>query len=259
MTAFARLSTIGFSGRDDSLELHIMTNSVPFTWAGLRRGVAAAQVISVSVFLYGIAFGLMARQVAMSAAEATMMSAFVNSGSAQLAAVTTIAAGQAAAGTLAATILVMNARYLLFGAAMRPWLGAAPAPQAYGSLFFLGDANWMLSMKAHAQGERDAAYVLGSGLQMFGAWLAGTGLGNLAGGILPDPKRLGLDFMLAAFATAMMVGMTKSRADLGPLAAGAGTAVLIAQIASFGWAIVAAGVAGGLTAALRSGDAGRRA
>jgi predicted branched-subunit amino acid permease len=228
------------------------SDAITFTLAGVRRGAVAAQAISVSILVYGVAFGLMARQAGLSIGEATLTSGFVYSGSAQLAAVTTIAAGQATAVTLAATILVMNARYLLFGAALRPWLGHTSAAQAYSSLFFLGDGNWILSMRAHAEGERDAGYVLGSGLPMFLAWLLGTVLGSWAGAILTDPKLLGLDFMLAAFAAAMMVGMTKARTDFGPLLAGAGAAWLVNLVASFGWAIVAAGLAGGLFAALRS-------
>lgn len=226
---------------------------VVFTSAGLRRGAVAAQALGVSAFLYGIAFGLMARQAGLSMGEATLTSAFVYSGTAQLAAITAIASGQAAPVAMATTILVMNARYILFGAALHAWLSRIPTARACLGLFFLGDANWMMSMKAYADGERDAAYVLGSGLPMFTGWLAGTVFGNMGAGILPDPRLLGFDFMLAAFAAAMMAGMAKTRADLGPILAGGGAAVAASAVTSFGWAVVAAGVAGAATAALRPG------
>jgi predicted branched-subunit amino acid permease len=240
------------SKTERSVDIDGSKDRVTFTWRGMKRGAAAAQAMSVSVLVYGLAFGLMSRQIGLSAVEASLTSTFVNSGSAQLAAVTTIASGGFAATTLAATTLIINARYILFGASLRPWLGRTAPLNAYASLFFLGDGNWMLSMNAHAEGERDAGYVFGSGLQMFAAWLVGTLLGNMGGAILPDPKRLGLDFMLAAFAAAMMVGMAKTRMSLVPLIAGAGAAILVHAFASVGWAIVAAGLAGAGAAALRS-------
>ncbi|QCI64347.1 AzlC family ABC transporter permease [Phreatobacter stygius] len=231
------------------------SRQVTFTGAGFLHGARAAQALCAGVFVYGVAFGLVAQQVGLSLIEAGLMSAVVYSGSAQLAAASALggrgAGGAVAVSAIAATILVMNARYILYGAALRPWLGKLPAFPAYATLFFLGDGNWLLSMKEHAAGGRDAAYVLGSGLAMFVAWLAGTILGQTAGLIVPDPSRLGLDFLLVAFAAAMGVGMFKGKGDLAALAAAAATAIVVNLVASTGWAIVAAGIAGAITAAIR--------
>jgi predicted branched-subunit amino acid permease len=220
-----------------------------FTVAGVLHGARAGQAIALSVALYGVVFGILATQAKLAFAEAAAMSAVVYSGTAQLAAVTAMTAGPVTAGALAATILVMNARYVLYSAALRPWLGGASALQAYATLFLLGDGNWMLAMKAHADGERDAGFIFGSGLVMFAAWMAGTAFGCLAGGAVPNPRALGLDFMLPAFAAAMLIGMVKSKREFGPAIAGAGAAIAIQPIASFGWATVAAGLAGGVAAA----------
>lgn len=226
-----------------------------FTGAGFVRGARAAQALGAGAFVYGVAFGLVAQQVGLSLIEAALMSAAVYSGSAQLAAASALGGrGMGAAvsiSVIAAMILVMNARYILYGAALRPWLGKLPALQAYATLFFLGDGNWLISMKQHAAGERDAAYVLGSGVAMFAAWLAGTILGQAAGLIVPDPSRLGLDFLLVAFAAAMGVGMFAGKGDLAALAAAALAAVTVNLVASTGWAIVTAGLAGAVVAAIR--------
>lgn len=228
---------------------------VHFTWGGVLRGAAAARAMGASVLVYGLAFGLMSREAGLGALQATLMSIFVNSGSAQLAATSAMNAGSVTAATLAATILVINARYLLFGASLRPWLGQTGPLQAYGSLFVLGDGNWMLSMRAHAAGENDAGFILGSGLPMFGSWILGTLIGSLTGAVLPDPRSLGFDFMLAAFAAAMMTGMVESRRSLVPLAAGAAAALLVQAVAPAGWAIIAAGLAGAATVWLRPSGA----
>ena len=151
---------------------------------------------------------------------------------------------------LFATILVINARYFLFGAALQPWLGQVSAPKAYGSLLLLGDANWMMTMRAIAAGEEDRAYLAGTGTPMFVGWLAGTGLGAGAVSILPTPEALGFDLMLAAFAAAMTTAMVKARADLVPVAVGACAALVIAWVAGPAVAVIGAGLAGGVVAAL---------
>ena len=218
-----------------------------FTRAGVRRGFVAAQPLAIGVLVYGATFGLLALGSGLSILEAMLMSASVYSASAQVAAVGALAQG---AGLLlcVTTVVLLNARYLLYGATLRPWLGAAPAGAAYASLYLLGDGNWLLSMKAHAAGEDDAGFILGSGLATFLPWLAGTLIGGLVGHGIPGPRALGLDFLLPAFCAAMGVGMLRSHASLGPSIAAALAALVADRWAPPGWAVVAAGVAGALVA-----------
>lgn len=207
----------------------------------------------MGVFVWALTFGLMAREAGVSALEATLMSALVYSGTAQAATVGGFAAGANAAGILAAVtaVLLLNARYLLYGASLQPWLSQATPGQAYASLFFMGDANWAMSTKAHAEGERDAAYIFGSGVSMFLPWVAGTALGALAGNLIADPRTLGVDFLLPAFCFAMAIGLFRSRGDIAPAAIAVVVAALLDRLAPSGWTLVAAGLAGGLTAWLR--------
>jgi predicted branched-subunit amino acid permease len=229
-----------------------MSLAPPFTLDGIRRGAWRAQMLVPGVFIYGTAFGLIADQGGLSLVQALLVSAVVYSGSAQLAAMTVLAAGPspliATAWTLVATILVINARYVLFSAALRPWMGGLHPLKAYSTLYVLGDGNWMLSLKAHAEGEKDTGFVFGSGIAMFLPWLAGTFLGHAAGNLVPDPKRLALDFLMAAFAAAMMVGMTRARSDLRIIGIAAGVAALALWFGLPNWAPVLAGLAGGATA-----------
>jgi predicted branched-subunit amino acid permease len=153
------------------------------------------------------------------------------------------------------TILMLNARYLLYGAALRPWLGQASTAQTYSSLYLLGDGNWVLSMKAHADGETDAGFIFGSGIAAFLPWVAGTLIGSIANEWVADPHVFGLDFLLVAFCTALAAGLLKSRHDLLPAGAAVLAAVAVDRFASTGWTIVAAGLAAGLAAFLRTKDA----
>lgn len=224
-----------------------------FTTDGLKRGFVRALPIGAGVFVWALTFGLMARDFGLSPLESTLMSVLVYSGTAQAATVGGLATG---AGVLAAvvTVLMLNGRYLLYGAALRPWLGQASPAQAYATLYFLGDANWAMSIKAHADGERDAAFILGSGVSMFLPWVAGTVLGAVAGAWIADPRTLGVDFLLVAFCAAMAMDLFKSRADVLPALAAVIVAALLDRFAPSGWTLVAAGLAGALMAWLRYED-----
>ena len=222
----------------------------PSTWAGFRRGARDGVPLALSIFAYGLGFGLVAAQAGFGLGKAVATSAAIYSGSAQLAAVNLLQTGEATLLTLFAAILVINARYLLFGAALQPWLWQAGPLRSYGSLLLLGDANWLLTMRRISEGEEDRAYLAGTGTPIAVGWLTGTALGAAAVSILPRPEALGFDLMLPCFAAAMVAAMTRRRADLVPVVVGAGAALVIARAIGPAAAVIGAGLAGGAVAAL---------
>lgn len=214
----------------------------PFTWPGIRRGFVRAQALASGVLLYGIVFGILATEARLSALESVLTSAFVYSGSAQMAALQVWREG-AALLPLFAAIFLMNARYVLYGAALRPWLQGTSPCASYATLFFLGDGNWALAMAERGRGETDAGFVFGSGIAMFIPWVGGTLLGRLAGGLIGDPAIYGMDFMLVAFSAALLMGLWKSKADIAPVLAGAIAALGLTPLLPAGWVIVASALA----------------
>lgn len=225
------------------------TGRAPFTLAGCRHGFVRAQGLAPGVLLYGLVFGILASEARLSALEAVLTSVFVYSGSAQMAALQIWREG-AGLLPLSAAILLVNARYLLYGAALRPWLGGVSPAASYATLFFLGDGNWALAMAERARGQDDAGFVLGSGVAMFIPWIGGTLAGRLAGGLIGDPATYGMDFMLVAFSAALLMGLWRSKADSWPIGAAALVALLLTPVLSGGWIIVAAALAAALAGAL---------
>ena len=225
-----------------------------FSRAGVRRGFLVAQPMAASVLLYGAVFGVLAGEAGLSSVQALLMSALVYSGSAQLAALQ-IGVTTALLPPLLLAVLLLNARYLLYGAALRPWLAGTTPAEAYSTLFFTGDGSWALSMKEYANGNRDAGFVFGSGIAMYLPWALGTIGGHLLASWVPDPKALGLDFMLVAFAAAIGVGAWRGKQDWLPAIAAACAAVLLYRLLPDGWHIVGAGLAGALVGAWRHQDA----
>ncbi|AEG92892.1 AzlC family ABC transporter permease [Ramlibacter tataouinensis] len=225
---------------------------VSFTRAGVWRGFVLAQPLAPGVALYGLVFGVLAGERGLSWLQALLMSVFVYSGSAQLAALEVWASASGLAALLL-TILAINARYVLYGAALQPWLAPLPRRHALGSLFLLGDGSWVLSMREWERGERDAGFVLGSGLAGLLPWLGGTVAGHLLTSGLPDPRAWGLDFMLPAFAAAIAISVWRGRGDLAVLAVAGVTALLLHRLVPGGWYIVGAGLAAGAMGAWRHG------
>jgi predicted branched-subunit amino acid permease len=182
----------------------------PFTFAGVRRGFLMAQPLAPGVLVYGLIFGVMAAEAKLSTLEAVLMSAVVYSGSAQMAALQSWSAATLIL-PLAATILVMNARYLLYGAALWPWMGRLDGARVYPSLFLLGDANWALSLREYSAGRDDVGFVFGSGFAMYVPWVAGTAFGHLGGSLVNRPGQFGFDFILVAVSAASAAAMWRGR------------------------------------------------
>jgi predicted branched-subunit amino acid permease len=222
----------------------------PFTWTGVWRGYVAGLPMSIGTGFFGVAFGVVASDSHMSGIEATLMSAAMFAGTAQLA-VLKIWATSMALAPMVLVVLATNARYTLFGAAWRPWLAGLPARQAYGTLFFLCDTGWVLAMREWWAGGRDAGFALGAGLVIYTTWVPGTLIGYVLGRSLGVPAALGLDFLLVAFCAAVAIGNWRGRRDALIVAGAALVAVVLERLVPGGWHIVAAGLAGGCIGAWR--------
>jgi len=225
----------------------------PFTSRGLRAGAFGVAPLLPVVVMYGIAFGVMAGAAGLSASEAALLSAVVNAGGAQMA---SLQAWDNPVPILAVglTTVAMNARYLLLGAALRPWFSGLPPHQSYSSLFVMGDANWALALQEREEGRNDAAFLMGSGAILWLVWVSATVAGQVFGQVLGDPARFGLDFMLAAFFATLAVTFLRKSASLLPFAVGALAAIIAERLIAGPWYILIGAAAGSLVGALRHAD-----
>jgi predicted branched-subunit amino acid permease len=218
------------------------TPRIPFTCAGLRAGAAGVAAVAASVFAYGVAFGVLADQSGLSLVAALVMSGTVYAGSAQIVALQVWGTPVPLLAVWVAT-LAINARYILMGAALRPWFEGLGRGRAYGSLFVMGDGNWALAMRERAAGRVDAAYLLGGGLVMYVSWVSATGFGHALG-----------QFIGAAFCTTMAVTLWRGRGDFWPMGAAALAALASEHIVPGHWHILVGGLAGSLVGAWRDAD-----
>lgn len=227
---------------------------LPFTLRGALDGARACLPIALGVGVYGVLFGLLARQKGLSLTAALSMSSFVFAGASQLIAMD-LWGPELPMLSLIATTFIVNLRHVLMGAALTPWLTRLTPGQAYGSLFFMTDESWAVTLGRYSTDLRrgaasDGAWLIGSGLAVYLSWNISTALGHTLVRGLEDPAKYGLDFAFTAVFMALLVGLRPRRCDLLPLIAATAAALLGGKFLPGKWYILAGAFAGGLAAAL---------
>jgi 4-azaleucine resistance transporter AzlC len=236
---------------------------LPFTLRGLVDGFRACVPVALGVAVYGVLFGLLARQKGLSWAEAQSMSLLVFAGASQLIALD-LWSPSLPVFSLIATTFIVNLRHVLMGAALSPQLMRLPPAKAFGSLFFMTDESWAIALSRITSDGRtgrvtDGACLIGAGLAVYVFWNASTALGHVLVRGLDDPARYGLDFAFTAVFTALLVGLRPRKADILPLGCAVAAALAFSRLCPGKWYILAGALAGGLAAAFGpSSDASRK-
>jgi 4-azaleucine resistance transporter AzlC len=198
--------------------------------AGLPYGAAS--------LLLGLSFGVLARPV-MGPVAAIVMSTVVFAGSAQFAALAVLSAGGGAPAAIVAGML-LNLRFVPMGIAIAPSLRAGPLGRALRGQALV-DASWALANRGG--GRFDVEFLLGSTLAQYPAWVGGTVVGALAGGLIGNPRSLGLDAIFPAFFLGLLVAEMR-RPGARPVAAlGAVIALVLTPLAPAGVPIIVAAAA----------------
>lgn len=209
---------------------------------------------------FGLVYGLAARAAGFSPLEASAMSVIVFAGAAQFAAVGYVLGGFSWLGVVLLTA-ILNARHLLYGAALSPYLADRPRPLRSLMAHVLTDEAFALSI-AHFRriGRADVpGYWWAAIITTFIPWNIATLVGVLIGGQIPDPSRLGLDVIFPAAMAGLAVGLITGRRELVAALAGsvAGVAVGLAWDPAAG--ILAGGLLGPLVGlAMPAGPGERR-
>jgi 4-azaleucine resistance transporter AzlC len=204
----------------------------------VRQGIRAGLPPALATLAVGISFGVLAAPV-IGTFPAIAMSLIVYAGSAQFAAVSTLAAGGTAGASVLAGLL-MNARFLPMGIAAAPALKGGRLRRAAEGQAVV-DASWAIA--SDGRGHFDRGLLLGATIPQALAWWSGTAIGALGGTLLGDPKTLGLDAVFPAFFLALLVNELRNRRAVAAAAIAATLALLLVPRVPAGVPVVAASVA----------------
>jgi len=216
-------------------------------WASRRQLLLESAGIAVSSGGFGLVYGLAARHAGFSPVEAIAMSVLVFAGASQFAAVGLVAGGLAWPAIMLVTAL-LNARHLLYSAALAPWLRDRPRPRRAAMAYVLTDESFALSI-AHFQrlGYADeVGYWVGAIASTYVPWNVMTVVGAVLGGQITDPGRFGLDVVFPAAMAGLAAGLISGRREVVAAVSGACLAVLVGLATGTAVGVVAGGLLGPL-------------
>lgn len=216
-------------------------------------GARACIPVAISVAAYGLVWGMLARGAGLSTLEVVLMSGLVFAGAAQFVALDlwTTAPSALPIGALVLAALIVNLRYLLLTATLRPLYPPGRLGRGALSMFLVSDENWAMTVAAMARGGGSVAFLMGGGALAYVSWLCTNLLGYSLGSAVADPRQWGLDFAFTATFIALLLGMWKGRGDLLPWLVAAAVAVVTSRLVEGSWHILAGGLAGSLAGALQ--------
>jgi 4-azaleucine resistance transporter AzlC len=204
-----------------------------------RPGLVAAAPFAPAVLLFGVSFGVLAEAAGIGGTASIVMSATTFGGASQFAVASILSAGGGLAAAIAAA-LMLNARYGAIGLAVARDLEGGPLRRALKAQLVV-DESWALS--AREEGGYDPRVLLGAGMLLYSSWLTGTTVGVLAGDVIGDPEKLGLDAAFPALFLGLLVPQVRSRLDLAAAFAGVAIALALVPFTPPGVPIVASAAA----------------
>ena len=229
-----------------------MVSSRPtFTLAGCALGARYTLPLIPGMVVFASAFGAAAVQKGLTFGQALGLSGFVFAGAAQMVGLELwrdVWTPSAILGIMTLTA-VINARMILMGAAIQPWLAGEPKARTALTAFLLTDANWLIATRYRSEGGQDIGVLLGSGMMLWVLWVLATIPGYLAGALVPDPQQLGLDLIMPIFFASMLVPLWKGWRPARPWAVAAGAALIVHALVPGYAFILAGGLAGAVAGA----------
>jgi 4-azaleucine resistance transporter AzlC len=208
------------------------------------RGFKSMFPLYLGVIPFAVAYAVTARAAGLSVFETSLMSVLVFAGGSQFSAAGLFGSG-AAGLTIVFTAFLLNVRHLLYGLSLGREVHLSRWQRIVGA-YFLTDEAYGVMMSS---GERSFGFLLGCEMSLFVSWNVFTLVGALAGSVISDPAKLGVDFIFPLSFTALIVPLLRSKNDLIVASISGVLALLFSRILPGGFSIFATGVIGSLLGA----------
>jgi len=213
------------------------------------QGAIQSWPMIINAVLFGIVFGIVARDTGLSAINTVIMNGLVNAGSSQLIALSIWS--DTGIATIAMMVMFVNARHILMSLTIANHVPELMSKKGLIAAYFITDGTWSIAMR-HLQNNPSnvvtLAYIVGSGTAILIPWLFAAYFGHTLGGLIPDYTKFGLDFFSAISFAALLGGMWNGDKNFTPWAVAAVTSIFLSQFFPIFWSIPIAAIIASLIA-----------
>jgi predicted branched-subunit amino acid permease len=198
--------------------------------AAARRGVIDALPLFVPVIPFGLVIGLAITNTGMNPFVGWSGTWLIFGGAAQLTLITLLGGGVAVAAAVG-TALVVNARHLMYSAALAPTFQRQPRWFRWFGPYLLIDQLFALTMvRLDEEPDSFRAYYLAAGATFWILWSVVVALGLLLGPVVPEEWNL--EFAIPILFIGLLVVGIEHWPELVAALAGAGVTYLAARLPS---------------------------
>ncbi len=225
-------------------DVSFVMDHAPHTSPQFMNGFWRGASIAVAMIPVGMLFGALAVQSGLTAGQAVLMSGTIFAGASQLVGIELF--GQhVPAWLIVFSIFAVNFRHVLYSAALgRRTPTWSSAQRAFG-FFFLTDPQFA---EAERRAERHPpltfAWYMGLAVPICSIWIGGTAVGAWFGGMIPDPHRYGLDFLMPIYFLGLVLGFRKRPLWLPVVLASSVASILAYQFVGSPWHVSLGALAG---------------
>jgi len=188
----------------------------------VRDGVALAAAVGV----VGVVFGVLARSAGLSVAQACAMSLLVFTGASQFAAVGIVGAGGSGAAAIGSALL-LAARNTLYGPVVERWFRRDRVVVRAALAQVVIDESTGVGAAQTTDADRRRGFIA-TGIGVYVLWNLGTLVGAVAGDLVGDLERWGLDAAFPASFVALLAPHLRHRP--GRVAACSAAAIAVATV-----------------------------
>ncbi|MBI2346062.1 MAG: AzlC family ABC transporter permease [Deltaproteobacteria bacterium] len=179
----------------------------------------------------------MARQIGVSLFETIFMSLIVYAGSSQILAIGLLQAGQPTPSIVLATFL-FNLRFFLMSTSLAPHVAKWPWWMRTLFGYQVADESFALLSVKFSRGESHQNFAIAVHMTAYVAWSLFSLIGYLAGSLIPNINRWGLDFALPAVLIGLLFCLIQNRLMVVVAALAAGLALILSKYGLKEWAVM---------------------
>lgn len=172
-------------------------------------GVRASTPVILAAAPFGVLFGALAVDNGLSVGEAVFFSATVFAGASQMVGIE-LFGNHVVPWLIVFSIFAVNFRHVLYSASIGRHFGTMTTTQKALAFFLLVDPLYAAAEnRVEKKLPLTFPWYMGIGLPIYVGWVGEAWIGAIFGGLIPDPEKFGIDFLLPIYFLGILLGFRK--------------------------------------------------